>query len=511
MPVKQQPMAAAVEQKPSPATEEDFEDDLPSETGRMLKLAAPGWLVSMVLHVIVITMMGMMFYDMESEIAKTIIVARPPDPEADEIEEFAPDIPDPVDVTSDISSDIPQVMTQDVVIPTTDVISTATDVDAAAIAVELSDFGADTAPRNDLAKEVGALSGTGLSGRGAAERGKMVRAGGGNDASEAAVAAALKWLAQHQRPDGSWSFDHRYGPSKMNPGGLANAFNGATGMAVLPFLGAGQTHKEGNYKETVKGGLAYLVRSMKLKNGNAGDLTDAGTMYTHGICSIVLCEAYAMTNDRELQAPAQAAINYIVFAQDPVGGGWRYQAKQPGDTSVVGWQLMALKSGHMAYLSVPPGTIKGASIFLDAMQTDGGAGYGYTNPGNAPGTTSVGLLSRMYLGWKKDNPALQRGVANISKMGPSKTNMYFNYYGTQIMRHNGGDAWTKWNNVMRDQLVSTQAKEGAEKGSWYVAGDHGSDRGGRIYCTSMATMILEVYYRHMPIYGKAAAEEDFPL
>ena len=27
----------------------------------------------------------------------------------------------------------------------------------------------------------------------------------------------------------------------------------------------------------------------------------------------------------------------------------------------------------------------------------------------------------------------------------------------------------------------------------------------------MATMILEVYYRHMPIYGKAAAKEDFPL
>jgi len=65
---------------------------------------------------------------------------------------------------------------------------------------------------------------------------------------------------------------------------------------------------------------------------------------------------------------------------------------------------------------------------------------------------------------------------------------------------------------MRDQLVSTQAKNGHETGSWFVkGGDHGSDAGGRIYCTSMSTMILEVYYRHMPIYGKQAAEEDFPL
>jgi hypothetical protein len=117
----------------------------------------------------------------------------------------------------------------------------------------------------------------------------------------------------------------------------------------------------------------------------------------------------------------------------------------------------------------------------------------------------------MYLGWKKDNGALQRGVEKLGKMGPSKSNMYYNYYATQIMRHNGGDPWTKWNNVMRDQYVNTQAKDGAERGSWYIAGDHGAERGGRIYCTSMATMVLEVYYRHMPIYGKAAAEDDFPL
>jgi hypothetical protein len=64
---------------------------------------------------------------------------------------------------------------------------------------------------------------------------------------------------------------------------------------------------------------------------------------------------------------------------------------------------------------------------------------------------------------------------------------------------------------MRDQLVNSQEKQGHMKGSWHVAGDHGAERGGRLYVTSMATMILEVYYRHMPIYGKNAAEDDFPL
>jgi hypothetical protein len=89
--------------------------------------------------------------------------------------------------------------------------------------------------------------------------------------------------------------------------------------------------------------------------------------------------------------------------------------------------------------------------------------------------------------------------------------MYYNYYATQVMRHYEGEVWDKWNKEMRDWLVNTQDMNGHQKGSWTMKGDHGSDSGGRIYCTSMATMILEVYYRHMPIYGKQAAEDEFPL
>ena len=173
---------------------------------------------------------------------------------------------------------------------------------------------------------------------------------------------------------------------------------------------------------------------------------------------------------------------------------------------------MALKSAHMAYLHVPKETVLGSMRFLDSVQTDSGSKYGYTSPGAGPATTAVGLLCRMYLGWKKDNGALHRGVEYLSNRGPSPNNMYYNYYATQVMRHFEGEMWEKWNTKMRDSLVATQAKAGHETGSWHMGrGDHGSERGGRLYCTSMATMILEVYYRHLPIYGKQAAEEDFPL
>jgi len=176
----------------------------------------------------------------------------------------------------------------------------------------------------------------------------------------------------------------------------------------------------------------------------------------------------------------------------------------------VGWQLMALKSGHMAFLQVNPLTIKKAVEFLNRVQADDGAMYGYTDPGNGYGTSAVGLLCRMYLGWKKDNPALQRGVLRLAKAGPN-ADLYYDYYATQILHHMEGDAWVAWNTKMRESLVKSQQTKGHAAGSWFEGYDkgHGPERGGRLYCTSMATMILEVYYRHLPIYGQQSVDEEF--
>ena len=507
--------AAAVEAE---AEAEEEEEAVAPDAHRwdfLMYNAAPSWMVSAVVHAVLLVVLALWTID-ETKKTQTEIVAQNFGP-AEEIEEFKDDIlPQPVDVlntTTATTNAVPEAAAVDVPTEVTD-ISPANDVDAAAIAVELQEFGETTAPKNSLTKTIGSFTGSGTDGRGGAMKGQLVRAAGGSEASEAAVANALSWFAEHQMPDGGWNFDHRGGACQgrcSEAGKLTTGRNGATGMALLPFLGSGQTHREGPYKEVVKRGLYFLVQNMKPKNGG-GELVDGGNMYSHGICSIVLCEAYSMTRDRDLMAPAQAAINYIVYAQDPVGGGWRYSPRQPGDTSAVGWQLMALKSGHMAYLNVPPPTVAGAMRVLDSVQSDSGSKYGYTNPGAGQATTAIGLLSRMYLGWKKDNAALQRGVQYLSATGPSKTNMYYNYYATQVMRHNEGEDWTKWNKVMRDWLVESQEKGGHMKGSWFMkGGDHGAETGGRLYCTSMATMILEVYYRHMPIYAKAASEDEFPL
>jgi hypothetical protein len=74
-------------------------------------------------------------------------------------------------------------------------------------------------------------------------------------------------------------------------------------------------------------------------------------------------------------------------------------------------------------------------------------------PGTTKATTAVGLLCRMYLGWKHDTPALERGVEFMARQGPSENDMYYNYYATQVMRHFGGDVWKMWNERMRELMV----------------------------------------------------------
>jgi hypothetical protein len=470
--------------------------------------ATPSWLLSMVIHIVGLLLLAMLYLPSAADDLLHLTASTESDQELGELAPLDDQSFDEIDFTAiDALSLTPEAEPEEPEVY-------AFDEPPSAISVTLDEFGLEHAPRDNLLAVTGAYSGDGFSGRGEG-RARFAAAAGATPQSEQAVALALQWLAEHQLADGGWSFDHtkseKCGGKCRSPGSISQARNAATGLALLPFLGAGQTHIAGKYKKQVKDGLYYLKRSMKV-SGQGGSLNEpGGQMYAHGIASIALCEAYAMTRDKALRAPAQLSIDYICYAQDPVGGGWRYQPRTPGDTSIVGWQIMALKSGHMAYLRVPPATIKGAYKFLDSVEADSGAQYGYTHPAEGrAATTAIGLLCRMYLGWKHDESALVRGVQWLGDRGPSSNDMYYDYYATQVMRHMGGSSWVKWNNVMRDQLIASQATIGHERGSWYMASRHGG-RGGRLYCTSMATMILEVYYRHLPIYGKQSTQDDFPL
>ncbi len=509
---------------PPEPTGNDGPQDEPEETeggGSFLFFTAmPSWLTSTIVHVIVLLVLALMTLPaIHRPERDNELVMSDNNELVEDLEEFEDQALDSVEIdpmeeVSDmVLENSEEIMTED------PVVTPAMDLTSAAIKVDLDPLSLASVASSDLGQSIGASGGDAFSGRGAATKARLIRESGGSEASEAAVAAALKWLKNHQMADGGWSLDHKQSRSCQGRcpdiGKKKLARNGATALALLPFLGSGQTHVDGEYKAVVERGLKFLLRRMKTGGGRGSLVEKEGTYYSHGLGAIVICESYAMTQDKTLRDPAQALINEIVFAQDPVGGGWRYTARQPGDTSVVGWQLMALKSAHMGYLNVPKQTIVGTSRFLDTVQTKDGANYGYTDPSKnwRNSTAAVGLLCRMYLGWRKTHPSIEAGVKQLSEKGPSLNDVYYNYYATQVMRHHGGDAWKKWNGKMRDQLVNSQENKdaGHRAGSWYFEGGHANKSGGRLYATAMATMILEVYYRHLPLYQEEASEDEFPL
>lgn len=521
------------------------------------------WAVSAIVHMVILIVLAVLTVGMP----KTgIYLVASPEPAAfekfDDLEDLIVEGPKVAPRGGDIVDRIEPEPLQ----PLIDMKNAAEGINAAS--VELIKMSIDKAPYNDLLCELGRGTGTandrgtgkgrqglgyGLNGDGMGLGGRGGRRGnalgdGATKESEESVDLALKWLAEHQLPDGSWSYNHQLAASCKgqcpNPGRLEQERIAATAMGVLPFLGAGHTHQVGKYKRTVAGGLNYLIANMKV-GANGGAMNHmGGRMYAHGLATIALCEAYAMqVNPRDIrkldalhydgtgESPgeksskkkdeieeipvpglgraAQLALNFVMYAQDPNMGGWRYEPKQAGDSSVVGWQLMALVSGRLGMLNVNPNSILGAIRFLDFVQMDDyGANYGYTDKTRGTDATqAIGLLCRMYTGWKHDHPGLLEGCRQLSQRGPLQGSMYYNYYATQVLHHFGGPEWEQWNPRMRDSLVASQSKAGHTAGSWYWGGpDHGAGQGGRLYYTSLAAMTLEVYYRHMPLYKKDVLE-----
>ena len=516
------PIVAPAVSADDPVIIETEVDEIPTARRRWLPTAVPSWLVSLSAHVLLILLLAAITLDPVST-AMSILTASTGESQTD-IQEFSVEPPDFAESELESSAaptapeiDSSQALTQ-IVAPEVSQFE-ATNTSALLEAIDSDSLLDKIAPSASGGAMALAQAASSLGGRSGEGKQELLQKYGGSAASEKAVAMALKWIAEHQAADGGWNFAHQSICRNRNcnhSGDMPEARLGATAMAILPFLGAGQTHMDGQYKQTVRKGLMFLIQRMEVKSGAfpTGSLWEqGGRMYSHGLAAIALCEAYAMTEDRDLAQAAQLSLNYLVYAQDPRGGGWRYKPQQPGDTSVVGWCLMALKSGRMGQLTVPPSAFKKANYFLDYVMSQRGAIYGYDKPSSRQrsATTAVGVLCRMYLGAGRTNPIVINGVKTLDKKGPEFGNLYYSYYATQVMRHFGNEPWDRWNKRMRDPLIKLQEKEGHLAGSWYTGNGGHSKAGGRLMNTALATMMLEVYYRHMPLYQEATSEETFEL
>ena len=351
------------------------------------------------------------------------------------------------------------------------------------------------------------------------------------------------------------------------------ADTGLTALVMLSFLGAGYTHEEGRYAVEVDRALDWLISQQGADGNLCGNAEKFARMYCHAMATYSLAEAYGMqkevvlgpivdpealrfamdngelaaahlasaatsqnilsviavngaarslqanqfaysirrVDDLRLRAALAKAIAFTISQQDPKGGGWRYKQWQEGDVSMLGWQLMSLKSAEIAGVNLPEAIRTRMKSFVESVrQGKSGGLFGYrrnvVSSGRnsepvSPTMTAEALFCQQMLGYPRDSAASTESIAYLMRNPPrlSDMNFYYWYYGTLAMYQHGGKPWQDWNASVRDMLVELQVQSGPMSGTW-DPNDEWGRYGGRLYSTALATLTLEVYYRLLPLY-----------
>ena len=335
---------------------------------------------------------------------------------------------------------------------------------------------------------------------------------GGSRSTEAAVEFALQYLARTQSRDGRWDAStleagretFRGGHDREEAGQEADS--GITALALLAFMGAGNTHVAGTYQPVIQHGLEFLLSQQDANGSLAGSAGSFAAMYCHAMSTLAVAEALALTGDSRLDKCLRRAVGYTLDAQHPESGGWRYRPwrydpTDLGDMSLFGWHIMGLRSAERAGVSIPPATWTRASHFLQSCshgEYDGLASY---QPTRGPSLAMTGeALFVRYLMRRHHRLQIEEGARYLLDHRPGAGNVdyYAWYYGTLALFSFRDRAWEGWNRAMTRQLLPSQVASGPLKGSWAPDTTWGS-YGGRVYSTSLAALCLEVYYRYSPM------------
>ena len=343
-----------------------------------------------------------------------------------------------------------------------------------------------------------------------------------------AIDQALTWLQRHQDPAGFWDCDEFATQCENNRcEGRGSALHdvGVTGLSVLAFVGAGHSHMDGPYRDTLRRALRYLKSVQDQHDGCFGSKTGTQFLYDHAIATLAMVECYYATREPLLRAPAQSGLDFVVRAQNP-GEAWRYAVPGNGenDSSITGWMLFALYAGSDAGLDVDPVAIRDGMNYLERMTDPNSWRTGYLVRGSLPARedemhedwpaseseslTAVAALARFFDGQTLENsPALRGAIHRIRQspprwnQSPSTVDYYYWYYGSYVMFQAAGKPWQEWQRSLLDTVVRHQRRDGDEAGSWDANVDPWGHRGGRVYATAINALCLEVYYRCDRLFG----------
>ena len=365
---------------------------------------------------------------------------------------------------------------------------------------------------------------------------------------EKALLAGLEWLKDHQSPNGQWEA-RDFAENCPREGEFANGEGealhdtGVTGLALLAFLGFGDTMNEGQYKDVIRRGVGWLTQQQDRDTGLVGPSTSKEFLYDHAIAALALSEAYYGSKDPLLKKAVERAVEYCLKAQNDYSA-WRYSVPPNGenDTSVTGWMVFALASAADAGIEVGTAPFDGAMSWFDEVTDKATGRAGYTERGEGSSRlakymsiyppelteslTAVSVLCRIFIhNIQETDPEEDELVLNGADImlerlpewdpagggggdsgwqegDPGSTNdMYYWYYGSYAMYQLGGKYWEKWRKNMEEAIIKNQrTSPPCYDGSWDPGGPWGYS-GGRVYSTALMVLCLEVYFRYGRVMG----------
>jgi hypothetical protein len=327
-----------------------------------------------------------------------------------------------------------------------------------------------------------------------------------------AIERGLEYLAHHQHPDGYWiemigrkvNEDYR---------GHMGRHVGVTALACMSFLANGSTPGRGPYGQNVEAGLNWILDQVNPDDGFIR--ADGSRMYEHAFATLFLAEVYGMTGDARIRKKLELAVDCIVQSQN-AQGGWRYiPGAKDSDMSIAVTCVMALRGARNVGIYVPKETIRAAIDYVKKSYIPASAGtalrggfwYQIFDQPFRPSRTSFALtaagVTALYGAGEYDAPEVREGLRFLDnprwrppawRMHQSFDYFYGHYYAIQAFYQAGGDYWARWyggENGIRDEIVNGQHRDGC----W-------EDFVGKNYATAMATIILQIPYRYLPIFER---------
>jgi hypothetical protein len=292
---------------------------------------------------------------------------------------------------------------------------------------------------------------------------------------ELAIKHGLKYLAETQKPDGSWADGNK---------------TGYTALSLMAFMVKGDMPEQPPHGDTMAKALDYLLKqSTEGRRGFMGT-----TMYEHAFATLALSEVWGMSRrDKEIGKALKLGVDVIIRSQGH-NGAWTYSPSPSpsfGDISVTGAQLVALASAKEAGVFVPTDTIDRALKFISFCQHPKLGSFGYKGPGVGYARTGLGVTSLMMCGRHQD-PAVKAGLKwlldNADYKEPHGNQLYSRYYGGIALFQTGDKQFNTFYERESKIILKTQKNDGRFH--------------GEAVCQQLSILILGTPYRFIPIYQR---------